>query len=92
MKGYIDEVRIPKGAAYGDKIDAEIRPRCRLRLDVQTIALWHFDVGLGSHIYEDSSGNGYTLHAGGSLAAAVQPRDKLATTWGSLKRRARDMK
>ncbi len=88
MKGYIDEVRISKGAAYGDKIDAKIRPRRRLRLDVQTIALWHFDEGPGSRIYRDSSGNGYHLFPGGSLA--VDSRGKLATTWGSLKRRVQD--
>ena len=38
----------------------------------------------------DESGNGYTLVAGGSLAGhVVDPRGKLATEWGSLKRRAR---
>lgn len=92
MEGYIDEVRISRGAPYGDKIGAEIHSRRRFRADGQTIALWHFEEGPGSHIYEDSSGNGYTLRAGGSLATAVHPHDKLATTWGSLKRRAQDMK
>ena len=88
MKGYIDEVRISKGAPYGDKIGVEIRPRRRLRLDVQTIALWHFDEGPGAHFYRDSSGNDYHLFPGGSLA--VESRGKLATTWGSLKRRVQD--
>ena len=85
MKGYIDEVRISKGFRYGE---AEIRPRRRLRLDVQTIALWHFDEGPGAAMYRDSSGNGYHLFPGGSLA--VEPEDKLATTWGSLKRRVQE--
>ena len=83
MKGYIDEVRVSKGMRYnkGGKIRAE-RP---LQADVQTIALWRFEEGAGAHSYRDSSGNGYTLLLGGSLA--VHPLSKLATTWGSLKRR-----
>ncbi|MDE0043828.1 MAG: hypothetical protein OXT74_17435 [Candidatus Poribacteria bacterium] len=88
MEGYIDEVRISRGARYGEKIGAEIRPRRRFRADGQTIALWHFEEGLGSHIYEDSSGNGYTLFTGGSLATTVEAQDKLTTTWGSMKHRA----
>ena len=90
MKGYIDEVRISKGASYGDEIGAEIHPRRRFRADGRTIALWHFDEGPGAHFYRDSSGNNYHLFPGGSLA--VEARDKLATTWGSLKRRAHEMK
>lgn len=86
MKGYIDEVRISKGAAYRDKIGAKIRPSRRFRADRHTIALWHFREGPGATRYADSSGNGYTLRAGGSLA--VEAQDKLATTWGSMKRRA----
>lgn len=85
MKGYIDEVRVSKGFRYGA---AEIRPRRRLRLDVQTIALWHFDEGPGAAMYRDSSGNDYHLFPGGTLA--VEPEDKLATTWGSLKRRVQE--
>jgi hypothetical protein len=85
MKGYIDEVRISKGAVYGDKIGGKIRPPRRFRADRRTIALWHFREGPEATRYADSSGNGYTLRAGGSLA--VEVRDKLATTWGSLKRR-----
>ena len=87
MKGYIDEVRVSKGFRYGAAGEAarkKIRPWARFRLDEQTIALWHFDEGPGSRIYRDSSGNGYHLFSGGSLA--VDSRGKLATTWGSLKR------
>ena len=84
MKGYIDEVRISRGAPYGDKIGAKIRPKRRFRAERHTIALWHFDEGPGATRYTDSSGNGYTLRAGGSLA--VDSRGKLATTWGRLKR------
>ena len=88
MKGYIDEVRISKGAAFGDKIGARIRPERRFRANRHTIALWHFDEGPGATRYADSSGNGYTLRAGGSLA--VDSRGKLATTWGSLKRHVQE--
>ncbi|MDE0300658.1 MAG: hypothetical protein OXN17_18635 [Candidatus Poribacteria bacterium] len=92
MEGYIDEVRVSKGARYGEEIGEEIRPRRRLRADERTLALWRFDEGPGSRTYQDSSGNGYTLFAGGSLATAVDSRGKLATTWGSLKQRAQDIK
>ena len=92
IKGYIDEVRISKGAPYGEEIGAEIHPRRRFRTDEQTIALWHFDEGPGAHVYKDSSGNDYHLFSGGSLATAVDPRRKLAMTWGSLKRRAQRIK
>ena len=90
MKGYIDEVRISKGASYGDEIGAEIHPRRRFRADGRTIALWHFDEGPGAHFYRDSSGNDYHLFPGGSLA--VESHGKLATTWGSLKRRVQEIK
>ena len=90
MKGYIDEVRISKGASYGEKIGEEIRPRRRFRADARTIALWHFDEGPGAHFYRDSSGNDYHLFPGGSLA--VESRGKLATTWGSLIRRVQEIK
>ena len=90
MKGYIDEVRISKGARYGEKIGEEIRPRRRFRADARTIALWHFDEGPGANFYRDSSRNDYHLFPGGSLA--VDSRGKLATTWGSLKRRVHEIK
>ncbi len=86
MKGYIDEVRVSKGFRYGEVPRRTIRPKRGLRADGRTIALWRFEEGRGATRYADSSGNGYTLRAGGSLA--VEARDKLATTWGSMKRRA----
>ena len=87
MRGYIDEVRISKGLRYDVNLrlrSNEIRPKRHFRADAQTIALWRFEEGPGKPRYADSSGNGYTLVAGGSLA--VHPHGKLATTWGSLKR------
>ena len=90
MKGYIDEVRISKGAPYGDKIGVEIHPRRRFQTDVKTIALWHFDEGPGSRIYRDSSGNNYHLFPGGSLA--VDSSGKLATTWGEMKRHVQEVR
>jgi hypothetical protein len=88
MKGYIDEFRVSKGFRYGEVGGRKIRPKRGLRADGRTIALWRFEEGLGAVMYRDSSGNGYHLFPGGSLA--VEPEDKLATTWGSLKRRVQE--
>ena len=84
MKGYIDEVRVSKGFRYARNWGRKIRPKRRLRADARTIALWRFEEAPGATHFADSSGNGYTLRAGGSLV--VEARGKLATTWGSLKR------
>ena len=90
MKGYIDDVRVSKGFRYSRELGNRIRPKRRLRADERTIALWRFEEGAGATRYADSSGNGYTLRAGGSLA--VEARDKLAITWGSLKRGVQEIK
>ena len=82
MVGFIDEVRVSRGFRYGP--GGKMRPRRNFRADAQTIALWHFDEGPGAPIYQDSSGNDYHLFPGGSLA--VEARNRLATTLGSLKR------
>ena len=84
MNGYIDEVRISKGFRYAP--GGEINVQRHFLADAQTIALWRFEEGSGASSYADASGNDYTLFPGGSLA--VQPRDKVAITWGSLKRGA----
>ena len=84
MKGYIDEGRVSKGILYSR--GGKIRPTRQFRREAQTIALWRFEEGPGAPFYRDSSGNGYHLFPGGSLA--VDARGKLATTWGSVKRRA----
>ena len=81
MKGYIDEVRVSEGWRYGE--GKVIHPKRHFSVDAQTIALWRFAEGAGAPSYRDSSGNGYTLTAGGSLS--VHPRDKVATTWGRIK-------
>ena len=84
MRGYIDGVRVSRGFRY--KLQINIHPQRRFDADVWTIALWRFAEGPGATAYRDSSGNGYTLVAGGSLAGhALHPRNKLAITWGSLK-------
>ncbi|MDE0043823.1 MAG: hypothetical protein OXT74_17410 [Candidatus Poribacteria bacterium] len=82
MRGYIDGVRVSKGLRYD--IHGNIHPKRRFSADARTIALWHFAEGPGAPSYADASGNGYTLAAGGSLS--VHPRDKVATTWGTIKR------
>ena len=81
IKGYIDEVRVSEGWRYGE--GEVIRPKRHFSADGQTIALWRFAEGPGATAYRDSSGNGYTLAAGGSLS--VYSQGKLATTWGSIK-------
>ena len=80
MKGYIDEVRGSKRFRFGEEPRRKIRPKRRQRANGRTIALWRFEEGPGSHIYQDSSGNGYTLLSGGSLATAFLLPDKLTTT------------
>ena len=82
MRGYIDGVRVSRGFRY--ELKRNIHPQRRFEGDAWTIALWRFAEGPGATAYRDSSGNGYTLTAGGSLS--VHPRDKVATTWGNIKR------
>jgi hypothetical protein len=84
LKGYVDEIRISKGWRY-DVIDgiSQIDPPRRFQVDEKTLALWHFDEGLNSKEYRDSSGNGYTLYAGGSLS--VEGKSKIASTWGMIR-------
>ena len=89
MKGYIDEVRVSKGHRYDiEQQEYQIHPPRHFKRDTRTIALWRFEEGPGAPFYRDSSGNDYTLFPGGSLA--VDSRRKLATTWGSLKRRVQE--
>jgi hypothetical protein len=82
IKGWIDEVRISKGWRYTPFQDFE--PQQRFETDQQTIALWHFDEGPEAHSYKDSSGNGYTLYAGGTFSVNI--KGKSTTTWGMIKR------
>ncbi len=84
FKGYVDEVQVSKGFRY--VLKENFRPKRRFGADAKTIALWHFNEGPRAPFYRDSSGNGYTLFPGGSLA--VEAGGKLATTWGSMKRGA----
>ena len=84
LRGYIDEIRISKGWRY-DVIDgiSKIDPPRRFQVDEKTLALWHFDEGSNSKEYMDSSGNGYTLYAGGSLS--VESKSKITSTWGMIR-------
>ncbi len=95
--GWIDEVRLSKGWRYGkrpvgpnipwppDFGDSAIHPVRGEGPDRDTIALWTFDAGPGQGMYPDVSGNGHTLFAGHLLA--VDPKGRLAATWGQLKSR-----
>ena len=84
MRGYVDEVHVSKGFRYGTERGNRIQPERKFRADRKTIALWKFEEGPGAPLYRDSSGNGFALFPGGSLS--VDPRGKLTTTWGALKR------
>jgi len=61
--GYIDGIRISKGKRYkwkGEEMRYQI-PRGRLKPDMETIALWHFDEGASASSYRDMSGRKNTL-------------------------------
>ena len=46
MKGWIDEIRITKGWRY-DTNKKTINPSRRFLMEENTLALWHFDEGIG---------------------------------------------
>lgn len=82
INGWIDELRISKGWRYVPFQD--IKPEREFKTDQNTIALWNFDEDTNSRIYRDSSGNGHTLYAGGTIA--INSKSKSAITWGMLKK------
>ena len=86
--GYIDEVRVSKVARY--EVDKKgFTPRNRFKKDKETIALWHFDEPGGARQFSDASGHAHHLAGiGGArtgIPLAVEPHEKLTTTWGRLK-------
>lgn len=86
FRGYIDEVRISSTLRYfpgGVNFDYQV-PEDRFEVDEDTLCLWHFDEGIESDRYEDSSGNGY--HLWRSEVYAVQALGKLSTAWGKIKK------
>ena len=86
--GYIDEVRISRVARY-DVDKKGFTPRNRFKKDLETIALWHFDEPHRTQKFLDASGHAHHLTgkngARTSIPLAVEPHEKLATTWGRLK-------
>ena len=86
--GYIDEVRISTVARYGVNKEG-FTPRGKFKKDRQTLALWHFDEPGGRRIFSDASGNSHHLVGEGGartgIPLAVEPHEKLTTTWGRLK-------
>ena len=86
--GYIDEVRISRVARYtvGKK---GFTPREKFKNDIKTVALWHFDEPSGTQKFSDASGHAHHLTgqngARTGIPLAVEPDEKLATTWGRLK-------
>ena len=91
--GLIDEVRISNIVRYPwAQLDkgawkAEIKmPTGPFKPDRHTVALWHFDFdGTGGSRWRDASGNGHHLTYRGHFLG-VDPEEKLAVTWGELKR------
>jgi len=92
--GLIDEVRISNIVRY-PKEEGDAKRWSKIigvrngpfESDKHTIALWHFDFeGDTNSKWRDASGNGHHLTYKGNYLS-VQPRRKLATTWGEIKRR-----
>ena len=86
--GYIDEVRISSKARY-DIERKGFTPRNKFKKDHDTIALWHFDEPNGTQKFSDASGHAHHLTgkngAKTGIPLAVEPYEKLTTTWGRLK-------
>ena len=86
--GYIDEVRISRVARY-DVERKGFTPRKKFKADAKTVALWHFDEPSGTRKFSDASGNSHHLTGEGGartgIPLAVEPHEKLTTTWGRLK-------
>ena len=86
--GYIDEVRISSKARY-DVRRKGFTPRNKFKKDHDTIALWHFDEPGGIRKFLDASGHAHHLVGEGGartgIPLAVEPHEKLTTTWGRLK-------
>ena len=86
--GYIDEVRVSTVARYDVTKDG-FTPRNKFKKDKETIALWHFDEPSGAQKFSDASGHAHHLTgqngARTGIPLAVEPHEKLATTWGRLK-------
>ena len=86
--GYIDEVRISSKARYDVKRKG-FTPRNKFKKDHATIALWHFDEPSGTRKFSDVSGHAHHLVGEGGarigIPLAVEPHEKLTTTWGRLK-------
>lgn len=86
--GYIDEVRISTVARYDVSKDG-FTPRNKFKKDKETLALWHFDEPGGARKFSDASGHAHHLVGEGGartgIPLAVEPHEKLTTTWGRLK-------
>ena len=91
IKGIIDEVRISDIARYTADFTLPTR---EFEPDKNTRLLWHLNEGTGAEV-KDASGNGNIGKfegtpkwvAGPSIQSvvAVEPKDKLAITWGRVK-------
>ena len=88
FSGYIDEVRISRVARYNVRKKG-FTPREKFTNDAKTVALWHFDEPNGRQKFSDASGHAHHLTgkngAKTGILLAVEPYEKLTTTWGRLK-------
>jgi len=64
--GYVDEVRLSSSVRYS----RPFQPERRYEPDADTLALWHFDEGIGATA-ADATGNGHVVSVTGSAAWAV---------------------
>lgn len=89
--GIIDEVRISDSVRYTKNF---ARPTAEFAPDKNTRLLWHFNENTGTTVADDSgNGNTGTIEGGPkwvggpniSPATAVQPGDKLTSTWARIK-------
>ena len=61
FRGSIDEFRISSVVRYTEDFDI---PPAPFEVDINTLALWHFDEGQGDFAF-DVTGNGFNAHLGG---------------------------
>jgi hypothetical protein len=80
LDGFIDEVRISSVVRYENDFEPA---REALKVDHETLALWHFNKVTG--FFTDSSGNGNTLTGKGVGFLSVEPAGRLSATWARIK-------
>ena len=95
--GLIDAIRFSNIARYDLPVERETKPfdpPQRFVSDEHTLALWDFNERKDANLFEDMSGNGYTLigingaavvGGGGVDNLEIRPDTSVTTTWGQIK-------